>query len=301
MVNKKTLYLLATFFLILSLSLTFVSAEVRDFSPAAEQAQIEEGAMEEESTDIVDSTIIQVPILGTIDMADYSFIFLAIVLGFVDGLNVCSIGALIFILSMLIGLGSRRKIIVVGSLFILTVTIVYFSLVFLWFQLFTYLSPYIPMMNLIVGLIAMSGGLYYLREFYIFYTYGPNCKVEKSGIVTNMKKGIRDMVRNPKSGLGLAGAVVAFSALVTLVEFPCSAAIPAAFTSLLAAEGVGLGGYFFYIGIYALMYLSIELVVFIGAVMSSKIWLTSPKFVTWGTFIGAMVLISLGIYYLFMF
>ncbi len=247
-----------------------------------------------------EGNFIDVPLLGEINLAAYSLPVLAIVLGFVDGFNVCSIGALIFILSIVIGLGSRSRIIIVGSVFILAVVAAYWVLIFLWYQFFTVLQQYFTYLNVLVGLIALGGGIYYFRQFLRFRKYGPTCDVSGGSLIQKARKGVREIVQNPKSSLGLIGAVFGFAVLVTLIEFPCSAGIPAAFTGVLALADLPTLTYLWYITLYTIFYMLVELIVFITAVVSSKLWLANEKFVTWSTFVGAMVLLGLGIYYLLM-
>lgn len=279
--------------------ITFISGEYFiGFSPGI--AQDMEALLAGTERPAREGNFIDVPLLGEINLAAYSLPALAVILGFVDGFNVCSIGALIFILSIVIGLGSRSRIIVVGSVFILAVVAAYWVLIFLWYQFFTVLQQYFTFLNVIVGLIALGGGIYYFRQFLRFRKYGPTCDTSGGSIVQKARKGVREIVQNPKSSLGLVGAVFGFAVLVTLIEFPCSAGIPAAFTGVLALADLPTLTYLWYITLYTLFYMLVELVVFITAVVSSKLWLANEKFVTWSTFVGAVVLIGLGLYYLSM-
>ncbi|MCC5796237.1 MAG: hypothetical protein JJU48_02780 [Methylophaga sp.] len=242
--------------------------------------------------------IIDVPLLGDIDLSSYSLPALAITLGFVDGFNVCSIGALIFILSIVIGLGSRSRIIIIGSAFIIAVVAAYWLLIFLWYQFFTILQQYFSYVNVLVGLIALGGGIYYFRQFLRFKKYGPVCDTSQGSILRKARQGIRQVVKTPKSMFSLVAAVMGFAVLVTLIEFPCSAGIPAAFTGVLALADLPTLTYLWYITLYTFFYMLVEIVVFVTAVVSAKIWLANAKFVTWSTFVGAMVLMGLGVYYL---
>ncbi len=279
--------------------MTFISGEYFiGFSPGI--AQDMEALLQGNERPAREGNFIDVPLLGEINLAAYSLPVLAIVLGFVDGFNVCSIGALIFILSIVIGLGSRSRIIIVGSVFILAVVAAYWVLIFLWYQFFTVLQQYFTFVNLLVALIALGGGVYYFIQFLRFRKYGPTCDTSGGSILQKARKGVRDIVQNPASTLGLIGAVFGFAVLVTLIEFPCSAGIPAAFTGVLALAELPTLTYLWYITLYTIFYMLVELVVFITAVVSSKLWLANEKFVTWSTFVGSMVLLGLGIYYLLM-
>lgn len=229
-----------------------------------------------------------------------SILLLAVTLGFVDGFNVCSIGALIFILGLVLTLGSRKKIFIVGITFIVAVVIIYWFLIFLWYQFFLVLSKFIPSLSLLVGLIALGAGIYAFKEFLRFRKEGPTCEFVKPGsLVWRLRSSIQETINKPKSLLALLGAVFLFAAVITIIEFPCSAALPATFTGVLAEQQVSLLHFIFYASIYTLFYLLVELIVFTIAVFSTKLWLASPKAVTWVTLLGAVVLVALGLYYIY--
>lgn len=252
------------------------------------------------STNQTDNSI-NLPIIGKIDLEKYSLIGLSVVLGFVDGFNVCSLGALIFVLGIVLGLGSRKKILVVGSFFVLTVSFIYWLLMLVWYKTFTFLGSYLPYMNVAVGLISIGGGIYYLIQFFKFKKHGPACEASKGTIITKFREGIKDMIKNPKSAIMMVLAIVAFAAIVTIMEFPCSAAIPAAYTAALSTRNLSTLAYLFYTLIYIIFYMLDEIIVFLVAAISSKIWLSSPRFIVASTFIGALVLLLLGGYYIFFF
>ncbi|MEA2092567.1 MAG: hypothetical protein U9P61_01180, partial [Patescibacteria group bacterium] len=97
----------------------------------------------------------------------------------------------------------------------------------------------------------------------------------------------------------LAGAVVYFAVIIVIVELPCSIGIPIAFSVILVEEGVSLLEHILYISIFLFFYMLIEIIIFVGAVFTKKIWIANSKAITWVTFIGALILFYLAFYYLF--
>ncbi len=245
---------------------------------------------------------IDVPILGKIGITKYSLPVLTVVMGSIDGLNVCSIGALIFILSLVLVLGSRRKILILGSVFILATVIVYWLLVFLWYQIFSLFSPYLRSMQILTGLMALCGGVYFFRQYLKFRKSGPTCEIGTGhGMFSKFGKWFQEILKERKSKniLLMLGAVLIFAVLITIIEFPCSAAFPVVYTSILAQANLSSFQYCLYICLYVFFYMIEELIIFGTAVLTMNLWLTSKKFITWATLIGAIVLMLLGIYYLF--
>ncbi len=240
-----------------------------------------------------------IPYLGEVDLGDYSLIFLAIILGLIDGLNVCSIGALILILGIVVKFDSRRKILLYGGLFLLTTVLVYGGLIFVWYEFVEAVISHLGMLNLLIGTAGVLGGLYLFREFLQFYRYGPQCKTTGSDLMNRFSGKVSDRLRDDNAGLiAAAVAIVLFAAVITLVELPCSAALPLVFTGVLADASLASSGHIFYILIYLVMYMMVELVIFSVAVFTKDLWYGPDRAVTWTTLLAALILMGLGLYYL---
>jgi len=243
--------------------------------------------------------LIYVPLLEDIDPAKYSLPALAVTLGFLDGFNVCSLGALILILGLVLMLKSRKKIFLFGGIFVLTTAVIYGILIVLWYKLFSFFSSYLRLMEILIGAIGIGGALYFFKEFYRFKKHGPTCAIsEGNSIIGKMTLKVQNAFQNPKNIWSLIMGVLVFATVLTIVEFPCSAAIPVVFAGILSKAQLPGILYLLYISIFILLYLLDELLVFAIAAFTMKLWLTSPKFTTWITFVEAVILAILGLYYL---
>lgn len=243
--------------------------------------------------------LLELPLIGKIDPTKYSLPALTITLGFLDGFNVCSLGALVMILGLVLVLKSRKKIILYGSTFIVTTAVIYGLLIFLWYKLFSFFSSYLTLMTTLIGLIGIGGSIYFFKEFYRFKKYGPTCEIATSNsVVSRATQKIKLVFQSPKSAWALVLAIFAFAGIVTIIEFPCSAAIPVVFAGILSDAGLSGFSYVLYISLFILFYMLDELIVFLIAAYKMHLWLTSPKFTIWITFIEAIVLGALGLYYL---
>jgi len=175
-----------------------------------------------------DDNILKVPFFGEIDPTNFSLPILAVTLGIVDGFNVCSLGALMVILGLVIFLGSRKKVFFIGGIFIATTAVVYGTLIFLWHQFFSFIAPYMRSMEMFIGILALAGGVYLLKEFYQACKHGPVCS--SNNLISRLTPKIENVLRNKTSLVVVFGAVIIFSAIVTIIEFPCSAFLPVLFT-----------------------------------------------------------------------
>ncbi|MBZ9577713.1 glutaredoxin family protein [Patescibacteria group bacterium] len=243
---------------------------------------------------------ITLPIIGEIDVRKYSLPTLAVILGTLDGFNICSLGALILILGLVLALRSRKKTLLFGGLFILTTAIVYGFLIVLWYQIFSFLVPYMRTMEILIGLLGIGAGIYFLRQFIRFRKYGPTCEVGLGKeIISKFSLRFQKFLKEPGSILLLLGSVLLFAGIITIVEFPCSAAVPVVFAGILSQSQLPGLFYLLYIALFLLFYMLDEIIVFLVAFLTMKVWLASSKAITWITLTEAIILFLLGFYYLF--
>ncbi len=254
-----------------------------------------------EGRDIVsDCCIFTVPLIGLkVDTSDWSLPFITIALGTIDGFNICSLGALILILSIVIAFDSRKKIFFYGGLFIFITVAVYGGIVFAWRGLYEVLSAYTESLGFVIGVLAFLGGLYFLKEAWRFVKYGPTCDSSESRLAINVAKKLQESFSDPKkSAIALTGSVVSFAIIITLVELPCSIGLPIIYAGLLAEAGVSLTASILYILLYLFSYMLIEVAVFTSAVLTKRIWLVNSKAMIGVTLFGAAILFYLASYYL---
>jgi len=241
---------------------------------------------------------VHLPLLGEVDLTKYSLPLQAIILGFFDGFNVCSLGALVLILGLVLILRSRSKIVLFGGLYILVTAIVYGALIFLWYQLFYYLAPVIKIMNVFVGLLGIGGAIYFTKQFIDSRKASLTCDHQENKIIAKHSAKIQKVFQESGGIWGLIVGVLIFSAVITIVEFPCSAVIPVLFAGIMAHAKLSLLSYAVYLIIYLFFYMLDEIIVFLIAVFTMNVKIASGKTMTWLSLIEAIVLFGLGAYYL---
>ncbi|MFA5135972.1 MAG: hypothetical protein WC489_01100 [Patescibacteria group bacterium] len=248
---------------------------------------------------VVDDTIIA-PFIGKIDPSSLALPVIAVMLGVMDGFNVCSLGALLIILTLVLALKSRFKTLVFGGAFILMTALIYGLLIFFWYQLFNLITPYLRQLELLIGILTIGGGLYFFKEFLKFRKQGPTCSIGTAQkIEGSFSRKFQSLLDNKARTLTVLLSIVIFASVITVVEFPCSAAVPVAFACILTKAELPGWLYFFYIILYVLFYMFDEVLVFLIAFFTTRLWLASPKFITWITLLESLIMFSLGIYYFF--
>lgn len=245
------------------------------------------------------SETVYVPFFGNVDTGKFSLPALSVFLGFLDGFNVCSLSALVLILGLVLVLKSRKRILLFGGAYILTTTAVYGILIFLWYQFFSFFSAYVRILQLLVALISLVGSAYFFRQYKLFRKYGPSCDATTGGgIVSSFFKKIQKAFATQGGILFLLSSIFVFSLVITVVEFPCSAAIPVVFAGILANADLSFFPYLFYMLAFLLFYMLDEIIIFLIAVFKMNIWMTSSKFTVWATLTEAIILAIIGAYYI---
>jgi glutaredoxin len=239
----------------------------------------------------------KIPFLGEIDDKNISLPVLAVVLGILDGFNVCSLGALVLILGLVLTLKSKKKILAFGGIFLLVTVLVYGILVFFWHQLFSILAPFLKRIEIVVGIFALVGAVYFSKEFIKNLKGRAVCQF--GGISEGLSQKVQTVFDKKSSIFALIGAIALFAAAVTIIEFPCTAFFPVLFAGILTETATPLSLALLYIVIYILFYVLDELIVLLIAAFTMKIWVASPKFTIVLNFFAAILLILFSVYYLF--
>ncbi len=243
---------------------------------------------------------ITIPIFGQIDLSNMSLPVLTVTLGALDGFNPCAMWILLFLITLLINTRSRKRMLLVGGIFIGASGVVYFLILTAWLNLFFALS-YVNLTRILIGAFALGVGGWQIKNF---IGYKGVCPVTdgSSKLKDRIKNGLRDraekLVSSPFTFVMLGGVIIlAFG--VNLIEFFCSAGIPAIFSRVLALNQLTTLSYYFYLLLYTFVFMLDDLIIFsIAAITLSKIGF-SGKYNYWATLIGGLLMFVLGILLIF--
>jgi len=244
---------------------------------------------------------IALPILGEINTSQVSLPILTIVLGALDGFNPCAMWVLLFLIALLINVRSKKKMYLIGGAFILASGVVYYLILAAWLNLFLAIS-YVNLTRVFIGIFALAVGVWQIASF---CKYQPGtCQIMegKGGFQEKIrgfiKKRTEKLVGSPLT-LGILGGIVVLALAVNLVEFFCSAGLPAIFTRVLSLNQISTVAYYFYLLLYTFVFMLDDLIVFLLATFAlSKISLTE-KYNYWATLIGGVLILTLGILLIF--
>ncbi len=232
-----------------------------------------------------------IPIIGTVSTKDLTLPLIAIIMGFIDGVNPCAMWVLLFLISMLIGMHDRKKMFILGGAFLLTSALIYFFIMLAWLNIAVLVTK-ITIIRLVIAIIALLGGLYNLYSVYKTKENGCNVttKKDRKKILERIKK-----FTSEKSLMLSVIGVIALAISVNLIELACSAGLPVMFTQILAINNLTKVEYLCYIILYIVFFLIDDFIIFLLAITSMKVSGISAKYGKVSKIIGAIFLIIIGV------
>src|SRR3989338_204629 len=222
---------------------------------------------------------------------------LTFILGIMDGFNPCAMWVLAFMLALLISSGSRKKLWLIGGTFIFVSGIVYYLFMAAWLNAFLFIG-YIRITQLIIGLLSIVAGVYYLREFYK-QRKAPVCEV----VPTKQKEKIIDRIKNIVSPKAILPAtiigVVILAFTVNLIELLCSVGLPAIYTRILTMNNLPALTYYVYMLFYIILYMLDDIIIFLIATFTLSHIGFAGKYSKYMHLIGGLLILLLGFSMLF--
>lgn len=219
------------------------------------------------STGAPDTTI-QLPFLDRVDLSLQPLLLSTAIIAFVDGFNPCSLWLLTILIALVLHSGSRRRVLIVGLVFLATTAAVYGLFMVGLFSVLAY-AAYLPWMYWIVAAFALVFGLVNIKD-YFWFKRGFSFTIDdrhKPGIFRRF----RELIKDGRSPLTLAGATLVMALGIALIELPCTAGFPVIWSGLVSAHEVSPIGFAGLLLAYLAIYLLDELIIFGIAVFKLRI------------------------------
>ena len=270
-------------------------AEASPISPPGEQnEQPAHQSPEASSAEKPAEKYIDLPLLGRINIAQYSLPVLTIIIGLLDGFNPCAMWALLFIITLLIGMNDRKKMWLYGTAFIVTSAIVYFVFMAAWLNLFLFIG-HIVWIRLLIGGLAVAVGTYYLRDWYRHKT---GCAITGNERRQAVFIKMREIIKEKSVLVGLGG-IMLLAAMVNIVELACSAGLPVLYTGILSSAGLETWQYYAYMLLYILFFMLDDLIVFAIAMLTFKVVGIESKYTRAVRLVGGVIMLLIGLLLIF--
>lgn len=167
-----------------------------------------------------------------------------------DSVNPCAFYILTFLLSIMIYARDRRRILVVGGIFVFFSGFCYFLFMAAWLNVFQLLSGFKPIIWAVMAFVIVAGILNV--KDYFKHEAGPSLGASEKALAKIGKSARRLLEARSTLGLALSAAALAFT--VNLYELLCTAGFPLIFTSVLSSLGLVPITYYLYLILYNVIY-----------------------------------------------
>lgn len=233
---------------------------------------------------------LNIPFLGKINLKSFSLPIATIIIAFLDGFNPCAMWILLFLITMLINMKDRKKLYILGSIFIITSGLVYFVFLAAWLNLFKFIG-FVYWVRILIGVVAIFSGVLHIKD--ALKSKG-GCKATNEKKRESIMERIKRIVSEKSFLLSILG-IITLAVSVNLIEVVCSAGLPAIYTSLLSTVPLTTSEYYLYLILYIIIFMLDDLVVFFIAIKTFEVTGIAKKYTKWSSLIGGIVIFILGI------
>ena len=251
----------------------------------------------EQDSETDEDTTIKLPFFGMFNVKDVSIGTAAALIGLVDGFNPCAMWVLLFLITALIGLKDKKRMILLGSIFLLTSGLLYFLIMFSWLNIIVSVSTSI-LFRTLIGLFAIGAGVYNLYNYIKNRKQDDGCEVvdekKRKSIISRIKK----FTREKSLFLAIIG-IMALAISVNIVELLCSAGLPLVFSELLAINDISGMKAILYDLVYIFFFMLDDFIVFFIAIKTLDVVGISTRLNKYSHLVGGIIMLLLGILLIF--
>lgn len=186
-----------------------------------------------------------------IDPQQYSLPVFTVILGLLDSFNPCAFFVLLFLLGLMVHTHSRRRMFLVGGVFIFFSGLSYFLFMAAWLNLFL-LAGQLPLLTSVAGLVALAFAALNIKDHFWFHK-GPSLSIPETA-KPHLFARMRELLKGDRLGPLLLGTTV-LAIVANSYELLCTAGFPMVFTRVLTLRQLPTWLYYSYLGLYNLAYI----------------------------------------------
>ncbi|MFA5082462.1 MAG: hypothetical protein WC474_07970 [Hydrogenophilaceae bacterium] len=194
---------------------------------------------------------LRLPWLGAIDPDVFSLPVLTVLIAGLDAFNPCAFFVLLFLLSLLVHQHDRRRMLVIGGVFVLFSGLMYFAFMAAWLGLFRVMGS-LPWITVAAGGLALFIGLVNVKDFFAFKR-GLTLSIPEARKADIFSRGRRILAAGSLPGMLAATVLLAVAA--NFYELLCTAGLPMVYTRLLTLHTRDPANYYLYLVLYNLIYI----------------------------------------------
>jgi hypothetical protein len=194
--------------------------------------------------------VLNLPIVGAIEAGVSSLPVITVLIAGVDAFNPCAFFVLMFLLSLMLHTGKRRRMLLVGGVFVFFSGLLYFLFMSAWLNLFRVIG-HLDVITIGAAIVALVIGLINIKDFF-WFKQGVSLTISDQA-----KPKLFQRMRNLLQARSLPTLIIAASGLAlfaNLYEFLCTAGFPLVYTRILTLSDLTGLQYYAYLLLYNIVY-----------------------------------------------
>ena len=193
---------------------------------------------------------IDIPFVGSVDAASLSLPALTLVLAGLDAFNPCAFFVLLFLLSMMAHQKSRRRMLLIGGVFVAISGLMYFAFMAAWLNVFQ-IFGHLAWVTMAAGALAVFVGAVNVKDFF-WFEKGLSLSIPESKKPDIFRRARLILAAERLPAMLAATAFLAVAA--NFYELLCTAGFPMVYTRLLTLADLSPAGRYAYLAAYNLIY-----------------------------------------------
>ncbi len=202
---------------------------------------------------------------------------------------------LVFLLSVLVNIKDRRKILAIAGTFVVVSGVAYFTFMAAWLNVFMLIGIVRPV-QVILGVFAIFIGVINVKDFFAFKK-GISLSIPESS-KPGLYRRVRQIVTAKYLSVALTGAIT-LAIVVNMVELLCTAGLPALYTQILTSHGLPWWQNYLYLGLYIAAYMFDDTLLLGIVVVTLSNRKLQEREGRWLKLISGLVILALGVVMIF--
>jgi thiol-disulfide isomerase/thioredoxin len=189
-------------------------------------------------------------VLPGLDASQMSLPLFTLAIAALDAFNPCAFFVLLFLLSLMVNARNRRRMLLIGGVFVLVSGLLYFVFMAAWLELFLWIGA-LSWVTRLAGLLAVTIGIVNIKDFFRF-RQGPSLSLSERarGRLFVRMRGLLSSESLPMLLVGTVSLAVAANSY----ELLCTAGFPMVYTRVLTLQAGSDTHYYLYLLLYNLVY-----------------------------------------------
>lgn len=204
------------------------------------------------SETVAATSTIMLPWVGAVAMQTLSLPTMTLVLASMDAFNPCAFFVLMFLLSLMVHAQSRKRMLLIGTIFVLCSGVIYFLFMAAWLNLFLVVGS-LRWITLTAGLVAIAIALLNIKE-YFWFRQGVSLTIPAHAKPKLYQRTRALLKADSLPTLLLGTTVLALAA--NSYELLCTAGFPMLYTRLLTLHALPTAVYYAYLAAYNGIYVT---------------------------------------------